>query len=434
MRLWVSCTPFGSGVSRTIVIIARQIVDMRVSPSVSLSRGTYSAPGFGTYRVREYEVDSFSRGFAALNTAMSTTCWPSRSVTRRCWPARTVTARPCLGGITCSNTTRMAPRLLARPPGRERVRELAGLGPAHSLGIDDHGLAALDLHRDGRLLHDAAVGGELHLAVERLDVLLVELLHEGLALLLAERRRQAERLDGLLLGHQAARRRGLDVVRRVAVLLPDRLVELRRRAEDRVLEGEHREPLGGRDDTFGVLAELLQELRHGRPVAEGDALGREVHFLGGLHHAQGVGEEPADQQQVGVLPLHLQEERVVVLEVERKDLEVDDLDLHLAEELLEPLGGQLAEEVVGADDRRPGRPGAGLREDLGRALHLVEGLVERREEVLVAPREERVGAGRPRDVRVLVLLGDRRRREGDRRAEAGQDEIDLVRRRQPLEE
>src|SRR3989338_11525813 len=207
MRLWVSCTPFGSGVSRTIVIIARQIVDMRVSPSVSVSRGTCSAPGFGTYRVREYEVDSFSRGFAALNTAMSTTCLPSRSMTRRCWPARTVTARPCLGGITCSNTTRTAPPL-ARPPGRERVRELPGLGPAHLVGVDEHELAALDLYRDGRLLHDAAVGGELHLAVERLDVLLVELLHDGLALLLAERRRQAERLDGLLLGHQAARRRG----------------------------------------------------------------------------------------------------------------------------------------------------------------------------------------------------------------------------------
>src|SRR6266480_7839762 len=88
MRLCVSWMPLGSGVSLTIVSMGRQIVDMRVSPSVSLSRGTYSAPGLGTYRVREYEVDSFSRGFAALNTAMSTTCWPSRSVTRRCWPAR----------------------------------------------------------------------------------------------------------------------------------------------------------------------------------------------------------------------------------------------------------------------------------------------------------------------------------------------------------
>jgi hypothetical protein len=37
----------GSGVSLTKVAMGRQIVDIRVSPSVSLSRGTYSAPGFG---------------------------------------------------------------------------------------------------------------------------------------------------------------------------------------------------------------------------------------------------------------------------------------------------------------------------------------------------------------------------------------------------
>src|SRR6185369_17815050 len=34
---------------------------------------------------------------------MSTTCLPSRSVTRRCWPLPTSTARPVLGGITFSN-------------------------------------------------------------------------------------------------------------------------------------------------------------------------------------------------------------------------------------------------------------------------------------------------------------------------------------------
>ena len=48
MRLWVSWMPFGSGVSLTMVIIGRQRVDISVSPSISLSRGTYSAPGFGT--------------------------------------------------------------------------------------------------------------------------------------------------------------------------------------------------------------------------------------------------------------------------------------------------------------------------------------------------------------------------------------------------
>src|SRR5213593_1384406 len=137
------------------------MVDMRVSPSTSLSRGTYSAPGLGTYRVREYEVDSFSRGLAALNTAMLTTCLPSRSVTRSCWPRLTVTASPRLGGITCSNTTRTSGAPFrsspsARPPGRQRIHELRGLGAAHFLGIDEGELAALDLHGDGRLLDDAA--------------------------------------------------------------------------------------------------------------------------------------------------------------------------------------------------------------------------------------------------------------------------------------
>jgi hypothetical protein len=47
IRLWVSWTPFGSGVSLTKIAMGRQSVDMSVSPSSSLSRGTYSAPGFG---------------------------------------------------------------------------------------------------------------------------------------------------------------------------------------------------------------------------------------------------------------------------------------------------------------------------------------------------------------------------------------------------
>src|SRR5216684_8737710 len=47
MRLCLSCTPFGSGVCFTKVIIGRQRVDISVSPSISLSRGTYSAPGPG---------------------------------------------------------------------------------------------------------------------------------------------------------------------------------------------------------------------------------------------------------------------------------------------------------------------------------------------------------------------------------------------------
>jgi len=76
----------GSGVSFTNVAIGRHSVDMSVSPSVSLSRGTYSAPGFGMYRVREYDVESFSRGLASLKSAMSTTCLPSRSMIRQCWP------------------------------------------------------------------------------------------------------------------------------------------------------------------------------------------------------------------------------------------------------------------------------------------------------------------------------------------------------------
>src|SRR5262245_9942785 len=149
MRLCVSCTPFGSGVSFTKVIMGRHSVDMSVSPSVSLSRGTYSAPGFGTWRVRELDVESFSLGLSRLKTAMSTTCLPSRSVMRSVCPVFTTRPNPSFGGMTCSTIRFMEnlPGMATRPPlaryypaSPHRRQERAGpvigyaaADPAHSL-------------------------------------------------------------------------------------------------------------------------------------------------------------------------------------------------------------------------------------------------------------------------------------------------------------
>src|SRR2546427_390333 len=84
--------------------------------------------------------------------------------------------------------------------------------PADLRGVHHHELATLVLHGDRWLLHDAAVGAELHAAVQRLDVLAVELLHHRLALLVTERRREPERLDGRLLGDHTGRPGRLHVV------------------------------------------------------------------------------------------------------------------------------------------------------------------------------------------------------------------------------
>src|SRR5215475_420923 len=136
---------------------------------------------------------------------------------------------PLMRVWTRSARTVTPPLELSRTPRRERIDQLHRRRATDILGIDERKLSVLDLHGDRRLLRDAAVGRELDLAVERLHVLLVEFGHQALALLLAQRRRQAERLDRLLLGDEPARCRRLNVVRRVAVLLLDHLVELRGR-------------------------------------------------------------------------------------------------------------------------------------------------------------------------------------------------------------